>query len=593
MKRNPVQGVTIDAEHTRDIDDALWIEFQSDDYWHIFVSIADVASSIPIGGELDTRAREMVTTKYFVLGNSPMLPREFSEDSLSLWPGKKRQTVTVEMTVDTSMNVIKTEIYPSLLKSRARCTYDRVPVIRTDPSHEGHGLILTGCQMAMRLLEGRRKAGAMVLYDLNNGWVTTEEGVLRKIENKDETIGHILVQEMMILANSKVAEFAVLNNIPVLFRNHTPMNAAPDRTILMQQVEDAIHTPMDASNLDQVRQRVHMLLGRANYGRTLLGHYGLNLPAYLHFTSPIRRYADLITQRQINAFIRGEPFPYSKEEVDAIAQHINDTLEAEREKVSEAFKVQVDQKAQRAIDSRRLDGLNATQFERVTKVEARSEADPSKAFQENLLLRLKEGRVPLICLGVLLTQEGLTDAWVPLRQAVLDHLAQHPENAVSLLSMAIQTVGWAETTYQVTHEGPDHARVFSCEAVNGGSRGVGHGLTSKEARAHAAVNLLASRVGLQVVLQKQEVPRRAPPVPTPILDPAKDPVSALMEFVQQSRSPSPVFQFEKTGPDHVPSITCTCSIEVIGRGQVTQKATASSKQGAKKVAAEALLKGLQ
>lgn len=583
MNRRQVQGVTIDSASTRDIDDALWIE-QKDGAWHILVSIADVSASIPPGGELDLRAKEMVATKYFRVGNSPMLPRHFSEDKLSLWPGQERETLTVDMTLDARNEVVRTEIYPSLLKSQARCPYDRVPSIRKDPTHEGHHLISLGCGIALQLLEGRRSSGAMVLYDLNNGWVTTEDGFLRKIENKDEVIGHILIQEMMILANSMVAEFAVKNNIPVLYRNHTAMSAAPDRAILMQQVEAALTTAM--ADLDQVRHRVHMLLSRANYGVSLLGHYGLNIPAYVHFTSPIRRYADLVTQRQIKAFIEGKPLPYNQADIATIAQHINTVLEAEREKTSEIFKDKADTKAQRAVDSRRLDGLDAIPFERVTKVEARSGADPSDAFRENFLLRLKENRVPLICLGVILTQEQLTEGWGILRQGSLDFLAHHPEHAVSILAMATQTAGWKETTYKVSNEGPDHTKVFACEATNGDFSGLGTGATSKAAKQNAAVLLLAHRSGMAVTFKRQDEVVPTPPVDT------RDSVSALMDYLQRSRSPAPTFQFEKTGPDHALVITCTCTIEHKTKGTIVQKGSGSSKQNAKKEAAAAILKSL-
>lgn len=670
MERKVVDGVTIDSEQTRDIDDALWISAREDGYWHIYVSIADVAEAIPPGGKLDERAREMVTTKYYKLGNSPMLPRKFAEDELSLWPDRERKTMTVDITIRgaDSMDVVKTEIYPSTLKSMARCTYERIPDIRKYRDHEGFDLVDLGCKMAMRLLERRRKAGAMVLYDLNNGWITTEEGVLRKIEKKEETIGYILIQEMMILANAQVAEFAVKNNIPVLFRNHQAMSAAPDRSILMEQMEVALTTAMAPSDLDAVRQRTHMLVGRADYGASLLGHYGLNLPAYLHFTSPIRRYADLITQRQIKAFINGEPLPYTKDDIEAVAHHINDTLEDERQQASMHFKTKDEEKAHRAIDARRLDGLDAVHFERVTKVEARSGNDPSDAFEEAYTRRLKENRIPLISMTVILTTEGFSEGWKPVVQATIDQLAKRPEDAVSILAMAQGVAEWPLVEYQVTHEGPDHARTFTCVATllwHNTSRelawsGTGTASTSKLAKQQAAIDLLAALHGAkapakpapkstlstfmakelavvrlavampdkglvvgstgvvvhlhgddayevefitvnghevltlkpdQVMPLDAPVPEenKLPPAVKPDISSGKDPVSALMEYVQKIKAPTPDFQFTKTGPDHVPTITCTASIHVPGLSRITKKATASSKQDAKKQAAIAIL----
>jgi ribonuclease R len=667
MERRAVKGITIDSSSTRDIDDALWIEFNADGHWHIFVSIADVSEAVSPGGKIDTRAREMVTTKYYATGNSPMLPRRFAEDELSLWPDKERKTVTVDITVKSpEMEIVKTEIYPTTLTSLGRITYDQIPAMLKDkPKIPVYDVIDIGCKMAMQLLDRRRKAGAFVLYDLNNGWITTEEGFLRKLEKKEETVGYILIQEMMVLANAQVAAFAVKNDIPVLFRNHVAMSAMPDRQILMAQIQDALTTPM--ADLDVVRQRTHLLLGRASYSDSLLGHYGLNLPAYLHFTSPIRRYADLVTHRQIKAFLAGQPLPYTKKDVESTATHINDTLELEREHASMHFKTKAEEKAHRDIDARRLDGLDAVHFERVTKVEARSGYDPSDAFEEAYLRRLKENRLPLICLTVILTQEGYTEGWKPIVQATIDHLAKRPEDAISILSQSQQIAGWAETKFTTTHEGPDHARTFTCTATlqwdeNTSVSRLGRASTSKLAKYHAAVALLAALHGAKVpektpapggpssyVAKEHEVVRMAvampdkglvagstvcvvhvfpdayeveaitvngretitvsrdsvmplsapvpaenqiPSSPVPDITSGKDPVSALMEFAQKTKTPPPDFQFDKTGPDHIPTITCTCSLKVPGRERITKKATASSKQDAKKQAAREVLSAL-
>ena len=599
MERKVVQGITIDSEQTRDIDDAIWIEFQSDGWWHILVSIADVSEEIRHGTKMDSRAREMVVTKYFRSGNSPMLPRHFSEDQLSLWPGKPRKTVTVDLAIRFPEFAIQNvAIYPSTLTSLGRVTYDKIPGIleRKEPSPE-YDIVNMGCKMALSLLDRRRKAGAMVLYDLNNGWVTTEEGFLKQIEKKEETIGYILIQEMMVLANAQVAEYAVKNDIPVLFRNHMAMSAAPDRSILLQQMQDAITTPM--ADLEVVRQRTHLLMGRANYGDSLLGHYGLNLPAYLHFTSPIRRYADLITHRQIRAHLDDQPLPYTKEDIAKIAEHINDTIELDREQASVHFKTKDEEKAHRAIDARRLDGLDAVQFERVTKVEARSGSDPSDAFEEAFLRKLKEKRLPLISLTVIMTAEGLTEGWKPLQQAIVDQLVKQPEDAVSLLAQAQSIAQWPLTTFAVTHEGPDHARTFTATASHawqscGYDRrmadlalsGTGKAASAKLAKQVAAIALLARLTGSKMPERTINLPT-APPaakaVPV-VIDPAKDPVSALMEYVMKAKVPEPIWQFGKTGPDHVPVITCSCKL-----GDVVKTEQAGTKQEAKKKAAKAVL----
>lgn len=594
-ERRLVQGITIDAEQTRDIDDAIWIEFQTDGFWHILVSIADVSDYVPPGGKMDLRAKAMVATRYFGTGNSPMLSRHFAEETLSLWPHKPRRTITVDMAVTPEMVVQSTAIYPSMLTSAGRIAYSEIPGILTDKDHAHYDVISIGRKMAMALLDRRRKAGALVLYDLNNGWVTNEEGALRQLEKKDEVMGHILIQEMMVLANAQVAEWAVKEDVPVLFRNHVAMSATPDRAVLMAQIQEAIVTPI--ADLDVLRRRTHMLLGRASYADSLLGHYGLNLPAYLHFTSPIRRYADLVTHRQVRAKLDGAALPYTKKNIEEIAHHINDVIETEREKASMHFKTVDEKKAQRNIDARRLDGLDAVHFERVTKVEARSGTDPSEAFSEAFLRRLKENALPLISLTVILTQEELTAGWAPLRQAIIDKLATRLEDAVSILAQAQGVAGWPIATFTVKNIAADHVPLFLAEAVllrlgdNGESDrapaiGVGRGSTSKMARQAAALGLLAHLTDTKAPELKLS-PKKAPLAKSPVIAVDKDPVSALMEYVAQARAGEPDFAFDREGPDHIPTITCTVTL-----GALTKTAQAGSKQDAKKGAARALLEAL-
>jgi ribonuclease R len=594
MKREQVQGITIDDQRTWDIDDAVWAEEREDGTVIVWISIADVSRAVLHGTPVDMEARARVATRYFATGNSPMLTRELAERELSLRPNEHRRTMTAEVQIakDGSRKV---RVYRSKLQSAARLNYDQIPTILADSKHPLHAQVSLLSRLSTTLLDARRMQGALVLYDLNNGWVTTEDGALKQIDRREDTIGYVLVQELMILANASVAAFAIEHDIPILFRNHEARAAAPPREDLQKQIDAAVHAPL--GNLDAFRQRVHMLLGRAEYAPTVNGHYGLALPAYMHWTSPIRRYADLVSQRQFRAFLKGEPYPHTREEVEAIAAHINKVVNEEKDATSEHFKERHEAKAKNlAMDSRRIDGLNAKDFERVVKVEARSGEEIGAALDLAFRKRLADDRAPNVCLLVVLAEAPKDKpGWNALREAVLGFLRGRPQDAVSLLAMAAQTYGWAEARYEVNQSGNPHAPVFKTTARgtvdDKALTGTAQGASAKEATQRAAVLLLAAMQGVQVEEFPAPVPRAAPPkhkaatLPPLTLD--KNPVSLLVERAQATRGERPSFEFVTGGLPHIPEVRCTCTMEGIAK-----VAVASSKQAAKTEAAKLVVLAL-
>ena len=205
-----------------------------------------------------------------------------------------------------------------------------------------------------------------------------------------------------------------------------------------------------------------------------------------------------------------------------------------------------------------------------------------------------------------MTQEGLTEGWKSLQQAIVDQLVKQPEDAVSLLAQAQSIAQWPLTTFAVTHEGPDHMRTFTATASHtwqssastGYARrmadlalsGTGKAASAKLARQVAAIALLARLTGSKMPERTINLPTAPPPTAkaVPVIDPAKDPVSALMEYVMKAKVPEPVWVFDKSGPDHIPVITCSCTL-----GPIIKTEQASSKQEAKKKAAKAVLEGLR
>jgi ribonuclease R len=582
-------GITIDSPETRDIDDGIWIE-RVGSGWLLTTVIADVSAHLRPGGSIDAGAFARVASRYFRNGNRPMLPRGLSENKMSLLPEKKRRVITARISITDRFETKLESLSLEGFKSKGRIDYPAIPeAIEAESPPEAKML----AAVAQGLLDKRRNQGALVVYDLLDGWVTTEEGFLKQMKDVRETIGYIIIQEAMILTNSLIAEWCVKEDIPVLFRNHTARAATPPLAEIGQQIQAAIKGPWQ--DMDLVRKRIHMLLDRADYGPVLKGHYGLSLPAYLHFTSPIRRYADLVNHRQIRAKLTDKPFEYTQEDLRVIAEHINLVEQAERDGVKELFKAKAEDKAEKALEKGRFSRLNDKEFERILKVGTRSGEDASEALVEEFLARLKANILQPICMTVACffgpdnpPETTYHPGWKKIRDAVLQRLQEKPEEAVTLWTMAATITEVSPIEYTEESSGPPHAPVFAAKAKSGlfltGWVGAN---TAKLARQRAAVALLFHFHGLPspsflVFSAPESVAKK--PIFLGALAEGRDPIVALQEYSQKNKLTLPSYTFKQEGPSHTPIITCTCSFN--GRAGV---GSANNKQEAKRRAAKELV----
>ncbi|MDI6896718.1 RNB domain-containing ribonuclease [Methanocella conradii] len=587
------RGVTIDDRATMDMDDAIWVDAAEDGSWKVRVMVADVARAAQPRSKLDGIAMARVETRYFARGSSPMLPRRLSEEKLSLWPGEPKSVLVVDIDLDERLNVLDTRLSMGTMESEARLSYSDVPLILSDAGHPQHSLIETARRLAQGLLMVRRNRGALVYYDVNTGWVTGEEGTLKKLKSREDTIGYVIIQELMILANMAVAEYAVKNDVPILFRNHTARSAAPEREELMKLLESAAVVP--AERLATIRRTTSLMFNRAEYGASILGHFGLNLGVYTHFTSPIRRYADLVNHQQLRAHIMGKPLPYSKENISGIAAHINRKLIEYDEARSEYMKKKADRMAEEAIQAGQIEGVGDKEFEHITKLLIRGGEDCPEAYHGAFLSRLASGKMPLLCAGLVLTQAPAGERWTGLKAALLERLAKEPNLAVTVFNLAQQLSGWPMPSYDITGNGAP--LVFTARAtvqLDGKSYESGEfkDASKKGAMQRASVGLLASILGLPVPAMAP--PRLAQPAPVNAeiaINTSKDPIVALQEYGQANKLPLPSYSFSMDGPPNKPLITCTCVFN-----SITATGQASSKQRAKRRAAKAvidILLGLQ
>jgi ribonuclease R len=431
-QRPQVEGITIDGPDSRDLDDAIWIE-ATDTGAILSVHIADVSELVAIGSILDKVAIARTTTQYFKNGNAPMLPRPLSEDKLSLLEYKDRPTLSVQITLDRNAQIQKTEILETWLRSSKRFHYQEAEAAQKDPQHPYQALLETAYLWAEQLYRNRLNTGAIGATLTAQGNWLTEEGSL--IQGKRYN-SHLLIQEFMILANRSVALWLADRDIPALYRNHTARAIAPDRETMYQ-------TMLSLGSAQAIRQRLASWLNRAEYGPALIGHFALNLPAYCHFTSPIRRLADLINHRIVKAILRNQDTPYSKTDLEQLGQHIAQVTRDNEKETSDYFKEKHQELYQAQVeDSAELANTSEKEFTKLLKYAI--EKQEMQALIPELKTRLSSRRMQLVDLYLLLFESEDK----ALQQQAYENLKANVQDAASIISMATaQQENWESFDY--------------------------------------------------------------------------------------------------------------------------------------------------
>ncbi|MDY7096101.1 MAG: VacB/RNase II family 3'-5' exoribonuclease [Acidobacteriota bacterium] len=356
-----VPTVTIDAAHSRDLDDALAVlPVQEDGAIRVLVSIADVDDGVPEGSELDREARHRATSVYLPDLVVPMLPPQLSEDALSLQPGVDRGALTVELRIDREGQVTATDISPSLIRSTTRLTYLDVAAFLDRGVTEGvpeevQETVGWLHAAACRLSVTRKARGGVTIEPDEIRLDLDETGQPVGLDLHQPTSAHLLIERLMVATNEAVARWLEDRGLLALFRVQDP----PDPELVDQLAEFAANFGFQTAFGGQLSSRalaafeeqfrsstvapsirsvLHWALGRARYQPETSPHFALGAPAYLHFTSPIRRYADLVVHRIVKAHLRGERDSHlQREELEEIAEHINETArraqKAERDRL--------------------------------------------------------------------------------------------------------------------------------------------------------------------------------------------------------------------------------------------------------------------
>ena len=599
--RPQVEGITIDGPTSKDLDDAIHIEATPTGAI-ASVHIADVAELVTVGSPLDKVALARTQTRYLSRGNIPMLPHALSEDKLSLVEGQPRPTLTIRVTLNHQAEMQSTEIYESWLISAKRFSYEEADQVCQTPEHPFHERLQLCQTWAERLNQERRNQGAIGGQFNASGFWTDENGAVMIPEGK---LFHaqLIIQEFMILANRAVAHWFAERDVLALYRNHTARTIAPEREQIMQAL-------LTTGSMELIRQKLQNWMNRAEYNPTLIGHFALNLTAYCHFTSPIRRLADLLNHRIIKALIHEQPHPYRKFELEQLCTYIATLNQQEEEATKAFFKERSQRDYQKQIEgtdtAAALAALSDKEFSNIVKHATKeNNFEPIRAVA---MQRLEEEKLSVQSLYHLLIHSKDAE----LQRRILAALHQRPEDATSLLTLAIsQEPTWEQVEYvEASQELPPFR--ISVEVSRAGqvttTKAPAESQRKQSARHLACLKWLEAYVADELVspaqrqLSELSEPSSAPEVtePAQILEPAEHPtlrkvleedqnfVGLLQELCHSLGWALPEYQYKGVSPEFV----CSCIVQIEGQSFIG-KGTAAQKKKAKQVAAKATLVQLQ
>ncbi len=323
--------VTIDGETARDFDDAVYCAPEKDGY-RLIVAIADVSHYVQNNDALDREAILRGNSVYFPRRVIPMLPEELSNGLCSLNPQVDRLCMVCDMHISSKGEIGKFRFYPSVMYSHARLTYTQVAAMLAEPDGaeaKQYAAVLPHIQnlyaLFQKLLKAREKRGAIDFETVETQMIFNDQGKIEKIVPVVRNDAHKLIEECMLAANVCAADYLHANKHTVLYRIHegpTPEKLEAVREFLKEfglqltgedepQAADyskllkRIKGRPDAGLLQTVMLRS---LRQAKYEPENVGHFGLGYEAYTHFTSPIRRYPDLLVHRAIKAVLQGKQY---------------------------------------------------------------------------------------------------------------------------------------------------------------------------------------------------------------------------------------------------------------------------------------------
>ena len=316
--------VTIDDEDARDFDDAVWAEPDTSENnlggWNLMIAIADVAAYVKPGSALDKEAQDRGNSVYLPSKVIPMLPEALSNDWCSLKPGEDRACVAVRISINKEGNTLNYRFIRGIMRSGARLTYSQVQAHRNgtpSPQTESLGEQLDNLYGAYTSLKRARKKRKTLDFDLPEKKITLgKRGEVVSVDARPIYESHKLIEEFMIVANVVAAEALTSRKAPCLYRTHDQPPQDKTETLRSylkelgyklsrtqqlrpQHFQQILDKSRGTKHSDAIALMILRSQSQAEYSPHNVGHFGLNIELYSHFTSPIRRYSDLLIHRSL------------------------------------------------------------------------------------------------------------------------------------------------------------------------------------------------------------------------------------------------------------------------------------------------------
>ena len=320
---------TIDGSDAKDFDDAVSLERLENGLWRLGVHIADVGHYVPQGSALDREAYLRGTSVYFPGRVLPMLPEQLSNGVCSLRPDEDKFTMSALMDVDEAGSVVHTRLLRTITRSKARLVYDDVnrlfdgDAAQRERMAELEETLLAMRELARRIRHKRQAQGAIDFDTDEPKFILDEAGEPMEIAKRARGEAELMIEDFMLTANEAVAKFAKSRGVPLLYRVHEKPD--PEKLDALKDFLDGIGVDTRGLRHNAQPGEIRAVLERtretpefsvvstlalrsmqkARYDVSPLGHYGLAMEDYCHFTSPIRRYPDLVVSRALTAVLKG------------------------------------------------------------------------------------------------------------------------------------------------------------------------------------------------------------------------------------------------------------------------------------------------